>query len=376
MTPKSLGILAAVTLLVVVAAILLVPKDPNGIPSRGQRVLPGLMERINEVHGFTVETAGARATVVREDDRWVVKEKEGYPAAMEKVRPFLIGLAELTILEPTTSDPAQYAKLGLQDVAADGSSSTLVTLRESGGATMASLVIGDRRAARGGPPGDEVYVRRPDEPQTWLALGRIRAEAAPGAWMDREILDIDLRRVRRVRVTHPDGETITIHKEAGASDFVLADVPETAEVKSQFAINQIAEAVARLTLDDAVPASETAPAPKGWTEVVLETADGLRVRLRLWERQGDHHVAATAEFDERLVAAQEETTAPESPEGGTPPGASPPAGEADGIAPEQVRQEAERLQRTLSEWVYVIPAFKAEAMAKRRDVLLAVEGAG
>ena len=55
--------------------------------------------------------------------------KDNYPAALDKVKGSLIGLAELRFREPKTKNPDLHAKLGLQDYKEEGSTSTLVRIQ-------------------------------------------------------------------------------------------------------------------------------------------------------------------------------------------------------------------------------------------------------
>lgn len=374
MSPKSLGILLAVTLVAALAALVLVREERRGIPAQGQPVLPELKARINEVGEVTVTTATGTLTIARSGDRWVVKQKDDYHAAMDKVRSLVIGLAELTILEPTTSNPEHYAKLGLRDVSAAGSRATQVTLKDADGAALASVLIGNRRPSRAQATRDEVYVRKAGEEQTWLATGRARPEQDPNGWIEQRILDLDTQRVRQVRITHPDGETVLLRREKpGDADFLLRGVPETTEVRSQFSVNNIPDTIAHLTLDD-VQREGDAPLPAtGRVAARLETFDGLRVVLHMVERDDRHLATLSAEFDPSLAqhvrsAAEEETGAGGEQEGAGETGAAAPAPAVH--RPEEVREEARRLNERLGGWVFVLPDFRAEVIATRAETLI------
>ena len=47
---------------------------------------------------------------------------------------------------------------------------------------------------------DEIYVRRPDEKQSWLAEGSLQADADPTSWLDRDIMNISHDRIASVAV--------------------------------------------------------------------------------------------------------------------------------------------------------------------------------
>jgi hypothetical protein len=57
---------------------------------------------------------GSHVTLTRDATRWVVAERN-YPADTGQVRKLLLDLSALQIEEQKTSDPALYAKLGVED---------------------------------------------------------------------------------------------------------------------------------------------------------------------------------------------------------------------------------------------------------------------
>lgn len=374
MSTKSLGILLAVTLIAILAALWLAREERHGIPAQGERVLPELKERINQVSEVTVATTTGTITVARAGDAWVVKEKDGYHAAMEKVRSVVIGLAELTILEPTTRNPEHHAKLGLQDVSTEGSDATRVTLKDAEGATLAAVLIGHRQPSRADSTRDEVYVRKMDEAQTWLATGRVRPETAPLGWIEKQILNIDTQRVRQVRVTHPDGHTVLLRKaQPGDPDFQLLGVPKNTELRSQFSVNNVVDTLAHLTLDDARRRGDVSLPAKGRVTASLETFDGLRIVLRMAERDERHLATLSAEFDPALVqqpasrgGEESGTSAAREDQGETASDGPSPAVKT----PEEVAREAARVNDRLREWVFILPGFRADTLATRREALI------
>ena len=370
MTSKTLSILTAVTAaaVIIVAAFFLIEQQ-NGIPGRGDLLFPDLMPKINEVREISVKTKDQTATVGHAGEFWTVNEQSGYRAAMDKVRMLIIGLAELRIVEPKTQNVELYHKLGLEDVEAAGSTSALVSLKGEAGTVLARLIVGKRRLAKGNSSRQEFYVRKPDHPQTWLAIGRLELELSSDAWIDKQITNIDTQRIRQVRVMHQRGHTVTIRKDTPAdTDYSLVPPPTRGKVRSQFTINNIADTAAHLTLDEVRPATEVRLPARGGVKAVLETFDGLRVTLRTVKTEGKNYVTASAAFDEQLVQRpdDESTQAGEEAEG------KPKTPEKPTVlnSAEDVQREAKDLNERLSGWAFVIPQFRADNIAKRRRDLI------
>ena len=62
--------------------------------------------------------------------RGAVEEKGGYPADVAKVQQALLGLADLTFVEPKTRKPDLYPRLEVEDADKPGTKSTLVTVTD------------------------------------------------------------------------------------------------------------------------------------------------------------------------------------------------------------------------------------------------------
>ena len=77
---------------------------------------------------------------------WVVVEKGNYPADEARMRRLLLGLADLTLVEPKTERPELFARLDLDDPS--NGKSTLVALQDRTGKTVAELIVGKTRPDR------------------------------------------------------------------------------------------------------------------------------------------------------------------------------------------------------------------------------------
>ncbi|RMH03190.1 MAG: DUF4340 domain-containing protein [Nitrospirae bacterium] len=378
MRTKTVGVLAGITLVVILVAVWQSWQDETSLPEAGSRLFPELMDQLNDVTTIVITTQGGTITVAREGDRWIVKEKNAYPADLGKVRETLIGLAELAILEPKTKNPDLYPKLGLQDVHAEDSLSTKVELRK-GDTVLATVILGNQRPARGDSTKDEIYVRRPDDPQTWLVVGHLEVDRNATEWLDKKILDIETQRIQRVRVTHPDGTTLTLEKaKPDELDFKLVDMPSTAKLRSQFAVNNVVSTLSGLTLDDVRPAQDVSVA-QPVTRAVLETRDGLEVTVKLWRKEGTPYVTVQAAFNPALVASDNQKSEEKAQESSSSQQEASSA-EADAgqeaekptalKSPEAVQAEVQALNERVSEWVYQIATFKADAILKKPEDLL------
>jgi len=381
MNIKTLTILGIITVALIGMAILMSQQKETALPQTGQPVFPGLMSKINEVSELVVNVQSETMTIVRDGESWKVKEKDNYPANMGKIREVLIGLGELKILEAKTKKPELYEKLGLENVEAEGSISTGVTLKDSAGTTLAEVIIGKQRPSKGNPNQDEVYVRKVGDPETWLAIGKLSIEKNLSEWLDKDFLEVEPKRVRRVRITHPDNTTLVLEKENPDDlDFKVTNLLEGEEIQSQFSVNHIVSTVTSLSLDDVQPNSEISFEDESVVTATFETFDGLEGTVKLFRKDEKNYVKVSAVFNADLIwkPEPEEDSETEKPVEGENAQdkddneiVKTPKPEKPTVKPEaEVKAEIKALNKKVKEWIYIIPKFLADTILKKPEDLI------
>lgn len=274
------ALLAAAAALAVVAAVVIARGDRDVSPEpRGERALPGLADRLATLNFLRLRRGNVTVNFKRNDGRWTVVEKGGYPADQERVRKLLLQLAELELVEPKTDRPELLARLDLDDPA--NGNSTLVVLGDPNEASAGRIVIGRRRPSdiEGGEEG--VYVRKPDSDQAWLARGSFDLGGDALSWVDRRIIDIPVMRVASVVLTEPDGNGVVVARSSADQPFAVDGLPAEAKPKPDDALAAPAGALEALDLADVKPASEQPVPEDGVATAAFTTFDGLVVGLRL-----------------------------------------------------------------------------------------------
>lgn len=393
MKAKALGILAGITIVGIVVAVFVNQEPASQLPNSGELLFPSLLSGVNDVSEVVVETKDQTVTLVREENIWGVKEKAGYRADVEKVKQTLIGLAELRILEPKTKNPELYDRLGLQDKEQEGSLSTTVTLKTPNNPGAALVILGNQRPAKGNPRMSEIYARKPGEPQTWLTIGNLPLEKVAGEWLDKEITALTTKRVHRVTVTHPDGETLLVSKDKPEDlDFQLDSIPAGFKVASQFNVNNVVGTLVQLSFEDVKEEQEVNFQDRSGVTAVLETFDGLRLHVQTAKQDDKIFGKFSAEFDQKLVQPVEATPSSEKGETvsakdsaqdekamGSPKRKQPDEEQGELSSkkepilekPEEVQGEVEAFNHRTEGWVYELPAFRVENFSKAKKDLLA-----
>lgn len=348
---RSFALLCVVTLVVSIAAVL-VSEDTDAIPGSGQPLFPDLMSRLNDIEIIQVESAKGRYLLKRSGKDWVAPDKHGYPANGDKVHKLLLGAAGLNRVEPKTSNPELYSKLGLAESGEESSRATTYSISSGSDSTLVSLMVGKSAPAKGDPDLSEFYVRLPDQPRVWLVEGKLPTGDSLGDWLQREIAGVDRARVRQVRVQHASGEVVTVLRESSTDDqFRLKDGAAGKSVDGQWKLNDIGRVFSSLDMEDVLPRREASIEGEPSLVVSMQTFDGLEIRMRVFGSGKD----AMALLEAGIVSEKAETAAQEQV-------ASPSAGE--------VREEAASLNARWKDWAFVLPEYKVSALARTQSELL------
>ncbi|HEY6430976.1 MAG TPA: DUF4340 domain-containing protein, partial [Acetobacteraceae bacterium] len=124
---------------------------------------------------------------------------------------------------------------------------------------------------------DEVFVRQPDQAQSWLAQGSLSVDADPQLWMRRDILNIDHARIAHVSVQR-DGTTLAFDAKDGKLTMVA---PNAHAPLDDDKLDDLARGLEQLNCEDVVPGA--APTTGGIGQTVFTTTNGLGVTVRLYQ---------------------------------------------------------------------------------------------
>ena len=145
-----------------------------------QPVFPGLADHLRDLAWVRVSRGAVKVDFANVAGRWVVVQKDNYPAAPAKLRGLLDGLAELTLIEPDAKRSAD------SDVdAASAGEPVLITLRGRTGSTLAEAVVAPAPAAAPAEVGNAVYVHQSGAERASLARGSVDLSGDLLGWLDR-----------------------------------------------------------------------------------------------------------------------------------------------------------------------------------------------
>jgi hypothetical protein len=355
MTPRTFVYLAIAAALSVLFAVVSFASNNQWSTGKaaGDKLFPKLVSEASQIATIEVRQGDSMLVLERAGGSWGVKSSGNYPADPSKVRTLLVALAEADLIESKTRRPDRYAVLELEDPADKSAKSRSVHLLGAKGHVIGEVVIGKKRLDLLGTGKSGTYVRKPGDPQTWLAGAELDAPAAAKDWLKTMVYTADAAKISRLTIEIPGEEALRIAREAApakdAKETKDAKAPpaDPAPAKLQFtgfpaagkklkdasAAEGIARALAAIDIED-VRKLDAPPAGAGISTVKIEMADGPTTTLRL-RKDGDAHWLA-------IAAAGE--------------------GEA-GKAAEAINQRTQG-------WEFKLPAAKADQILKKRADLL------
>jgi len=354
-------ILAALALVVIAAALLLTRQNSSSSNSdREQLLYPDLKSQLDKIDTVRIVKGGDVPVieVKRAGTAWTVADRSGYPADDAKIRKFLIAASEAKRVEEKTSNPDNYAALGVEDVSAAQATGHRVEL--GGGGTPVNVIVG-KQAGR-----SSQYVRRAADKQSWQVNATLDVPTATDAWLRKDVIDISGDRIQAASVT-TDGKTWSASKAARTeTDFKVDGIPKGKELESPSAASSLGSSLAMLTLADVRKASDMTQKPAA--HATFKSFDGLVTEADGWVQDGKHYIALSTKFDEALAQQfkappPEPAKTPTTETNGKPE--TPPA-----AAERNVAEESKTLNATLNGWAYEIPDYKYEAIFKPIDELL------
>ncbi|MCX6876605.1 MAG: DUF4340 domain-containing protein [Verrucomicrobia bacterium] len=252
----------------------------------GQTVLESFPA--TEVAAIDIQGVGKAANLVKKDGKWIVPQRDDYPANVTTVNEFIRTLEELKVTQGIQAGPSLAARFGLDETAATAEKRGLtVTFKNATGDELAKVSIDRRVAAEnpaspyGGAPNGR-YVRNhkdsnsiyrvnesfgslSDDPKRWLADGFVQVE-----------------KIKTIAVTQPDKDDVawklTRETEDAAFTLVGAAAGETLDTT---ATDPLKSLFSYARFDDVIPVANTAERiqPTGKCTATIETVEGFTYTL-------------------------------------------------------------------------------------------------
>ena len=271
--------------------------------NNGKLMFPNLAPRLQDAARIEIVHQGKTTAIVKHGDMWGLVDRGGYVVQAAKLRGMLTALTELRLLEPRTTEPTEFNRLGLEDPNDKGGNSDLLRVLDASGKPIVAVVVGHRRVRVQGNVPEQVYVRLPDSNQTWLAEGSLQVDADPQLWLDRDIMNIDHARIASVAVTDGDAKLELVRDGQKLTMKEPADHPPLDDYK----LDDVDRGLELLTFQDVQ--TDKDPVGDKIGQSVYTTDDGLAVTATVFKGGKDIWVRFAATGSDKSKAEADKLNA-------------------------------------------------------------------
>jgi Domain of unknown function (DUF4340) len=296
----------------------------------GKLMFPDLTAKLKDARRIEITSKGKVTVIELKDGVWGIADRGGYRVQESKLRGMLTTLTELRLVEPRTSDPAQFSRLGVEDPSTDkDGTANLLRVLDGKGQPILAVIVGHRRMRTQGNVPEQVFVRLPGDNQTWLADGGLQADADPQVWLDRDIMNISHTLISKVVATK-GGETIELTRDG---DKLKVTQPAEYPKLEDYKLDDVGRALETLTFQDVKTDKEPIGEKAG--SAVFSTSDGLEIAVTVYHLDKDSWTTFAV------------------------------------TAPDRNKPEAERLNAKLAGWAFETGAWKDKSLIPSLDDLKA-----
>src|SRR5216684_2338888 len=171
----------------------------------GQKLL-GNNFAINDVAEISIKQGTNAVDLVKKDDVWQVRERDGYPANFTEISDFLIKARDLKIIQSEEVGPSALPRLELATTGGTNSG-TLLDLKNKDGKAIKSLVLGKKHTRKpqgnqaamfgedGFPDGRYVMLAADSHNALLVADALSSLEPKPEAWLNKDFFRVEKPRV-------------------------------------------------------------------------------------------------------------------------------------------------------------------------------------
>jgi hypothetical protein len=292
MSNRKLLILGIVAALMVVLVVIQgrMSRVPARTSSRGGYLIQGL-ERA-QIASIVIGKGNNPVKLVRQGRRFVVGNKDDYPALVSKINNLLISCLDIRIMELITTNPVNHESLGVTEEKAQN----VVKFLNRDGEVITGVVIGSSKLPELQMDKRSTYVRLISSNDVYEAKNVPLPGGSATDYIDKEIVDVSRSEVVRVAVTGPEGSYTLRVGDSNENDIILEDMPAGKKLKTSDC-EQVLLALSPLSFDDVRKESSFEEGKlKFDSEYVSELKDATIYSFKIAKTDGKTYVKCSAEY--------------------------------------------------------------------------------
>jgi len=353
MSNRKLTILGIVAVLMVIWAVVQsrISSRPRAQPEAPAYLIQGLDPA--HISSIVLGVGEDAVTLERQGGRFVVSNKDNYPAKTSEISKLITACLDVRIGELYTDDPANHKDLGV----AEENAGTVVKFFKPDSSLLTGVVVGEV-----GEVGEEqmrTYVRLASSDKVYVTpnVPMIRNRAMD--YIDPELVAVKREDIESATVSSPAGEYTLKPKEDGKG-IMLENMPAGRKLKSNEG-DRVFTALTNLRFSDVKKKSAESEKLTFDRQFVCRLKDSTVYTVMIAQREDKTYVTCSAEFTDRTPVTEKEVR--------------------DANDAELKQKEAKFLARDRAKgfsvkhqgWLYEIADWKAESLTTKLSDLLEAE---
>lgn len=377
--------------------------------STGTLLFPQAASKAGDVARVVIQQGDKKITFTRldapaktgrtETSQWGINEKDNYPALEDKVRGLIRSIINASSIEPKTASPELYEKIGVDDPTKRPPAPTdplsvpkdqkkdpnyLVSLTDTAGDNIASLIIGKKQdAANWDPEKATTYVRPADQAQSHLVRATYTIAMEPIDWLKRAPLDTAAGTFKSLRVQQPAskdasgkdiaGEVVDVERpDAIIENYVVKQKPEGRALTDEMMHRSALIALSSLSVDDVAKVGTI-----DFANAVIATYttfDGAQYTVRSVPKDGKYWINISVTSDPALFTPTKPVPVPDG-DAAKQEEAKQAAAKQDEERKAEVAKDVVDLNARLSPWAFLISDHAGKQFRVTLEQLLKPVGA-
>jgi hypothetical protein len=334
----------------------------------GQKLLPNLA--INDIAQIHIQSGTNALNLIKQNNRWQVKERDGYPADFSRISELMLKLADLKVVQSEQIGPSQLGRFELLSPGSGTNAGTLVEFKDKTGKTLNTLLLGKKQLQKapansqfggmggeGWPDGRYVMVGTGTKSVDVISDPLEAVEPQPAQWLNKEFLSI--QNPRTISLQFPEAtNSWKLTRASETNAWQLADARPDEKLDST-KVSSVTSPFSSVSFSDVMPRRPDVATNR--TTLSVETFDGFTYVAKIGQKRNDDYpvtFAISATLPAERLAAKDEK--PDEK-----------AGLDKTFADTKTRlTEKFAKETTFTNWVYELPAYSVDQILKTRSQLL------
>jgi hypothetical protein len=346
MSSRKLIVLGIVAVLMVVWAVVQsrISGRPGAEPNTPVYLIQGLDPA--DIDSIVLGAGDDAVTLKRIEGRFVVANKDNYPAVAGKINDLITSCLDIRTSELYTDEPANHKDLGVTEQDAR----SVVKFFRHNSEPLVGVVIGNTKEQ-----GQGSFVRLTSSDKVYVTLKSPWIDQRAVNYIDQQLFSLDRKDIESVTVTGPN-DVYTLHAKQGQGIVLEEPLPQGKKLKGSD-YEQVFNALTSLRFDDVKKASKAQKDLNFDRQYICRLKNSTVYTIKVAQKNDKMYITCDAEFtDKTPVTKEKEVESQEQLK----------EKEARLIA----RDKAKEFSGKHNGWVYVIAESKAKNLTKRLSELL------